>query len=92
MPSSIFQLIISPQIDNIVDTSFYYKYVAKDLFGVINWNLIFEWHELSEEDKARKPNMYAPHATPCMAGGLFAIERAFFEELGYYDPGNLIFL
>ena len=49
-----FQLIISPQIDNIVDTSFYYKYVAKDLFGVVNWNLIFEWHELSDEDKAKK--------------------------------------
>jgi len=81
------KLIISPQIDNIVDTSFYYKYVAKDLFGVINWNLIFEWHELSAEDRAKKPNMYAPHATPCMAGGLFAIERSFFEELGYYDQG-----
>ena len=37
-----------------MDTSFYYKYVAKDLFGVVNWNLIFEWHELSDEDKAKK--------------------------------------
>ena len=62
--------------------------MAKDLFGVVNWNLIFEWHEVSQEDRARKPNMYAPHATPCMAGGLFAIERSFFEELGFYDQGK----
>jgi len=81
------KLIISPQIDNIVDSTFYYKYVAKDIFGVINWNLIFEWHEVSAADKARKPDMYAPHSTPVMAGGLFAVEREFFEQLGYYDEG-----
>ena len=62
--------------------------MPKDLFGLINWNMVFEWHELSGEDAAKKPNLWAPHATPVMAGGLFAIDRKWFETLGLYDEGK----
>ena len=50
--------------------------------------MVFEWHELSGEDAAKKPNIWAPHATPIMAGGLFAIDRKWFETLGLYDEGK----
>ena len=49
--------------------------------------MVFEWHELSMEAQSKKPNAWAPHATPIMAGGLFAIDRRWFETLGLYDEG-----
>ena len=56
----------------------------------MNWRMEFEWHELDRKDIEAKPNKWAPHLCPIMAGGLFAIRKDFFEELGYYDEGNSI--
>ena len=57
----------------------------------MNWRMEFEWHELDRKDIEAKPNKWAPHLCPIMAGGLFAIRKDFFEELGYYDEGNSVF-
>ena len=65
---------------------------SKDLRGLMNWQMTFEWHEVSAADRARKVNPWAPHANPIMSGGLFAIGRQWFETLGFYDPGNLRFV
>ncbi len=48
----------------------------------------FEWYELSEDERAKKPDIWAPHATPVMAGGLFAIRKDYFESIGFYDEGD----
>ena len=82
------KVIATPVIDSINDTSFYYQFIHQDLFGLINWRLDFEWHQLNEEIVRLKPDPFAPHSTPVMAGGLFAIHREWFQKLGWYDEGN----
>ena len=70
---------------------FFFRFIEKDIYGLMNWRMEFEWHELDRKDIEAKPNKWAPHLCPIMAGGLFAIRKDFFEELGYYDEGNSIF-
>eukprot|EP00096_Caligus_rogercresseyi_P014574 TRINITY_DN7081_c0_g1_i1.p1 TRINITY_DN7081_c0_g1~~TRINITY_DN7081_c0_g1_i1.p1 ORF type:complete len:637 (+),score=113.35 TRINITY_DN7081_c0_g1_i1:127-2037(+) len=79
------KLITSPVIDSINDTTFYYTFIHKDLYGLMNWNLDFEWRELSAGESAKKENLWAPHANPIMAGGLFSIRKDWFKSLGFYD-------
>lgn len=81
------KVIISPVIDAINDTTLFYQFIEKDLYGLMNWRLEFEWHELDPADIQKKPDLWAPYDNPIMAGGLFAITKSFFEELGYYDEG-----
>uniref|UniRef100_A0A182NPG9 Ricin B lectin domain-containing protein n=1 Tax=Anopheles dirus TaxID=7168 RepID=A0A182NPG9_9DIPT len=60
--------------------------VAPRLVGAYRWDLNFGWWGRTAMKK-RYPNPYVPFDTPAMAGGLFAISRAFFERLGWYDEG-----
>eukprot|EP00095_Tigriopus_kingsejongensis_P002876 maker-scaffold52_size450388-snap-gene-2.16 protein:Tk02876 transcript:maker-scaffold52_size450388-snap-gene-2.16-mRNA-1 annotation:"polypeptide n-acetylgalactosaminyltransferase 9-like isoform x2" len=81
------QLIVSPVIDAINDTTFWYTFIHRDLKGLMNWRMDFEWHEVSVEERRLKANPWAPHPNPIMSGGLFSINKAWFEKLGYYDTG-----
>ncbi|KAK0165512.1 hypothetical protein PV328_004019, partial [Microctonus aethiopoides] len=47
----------------------------------------FNWHAVPEHEKKRHKNSAEPVWSPTMAGGLFAIDRQFFERLGTYDNG-----
>jgi hypothetical protein len=47
----------------------------------------FDWHYLPETKKAMRSNPTDPLPSPTMAGGLFSIDKKFFEKLGTYDPG-----
>lgn len=35
----------------------------------------------------QRRNQFISHSSPTMAGGLFTINRAYFYEIGAYDPG-----
>lgn len=53
------------------------------------WDWSFLWkriHLPAQEDKKLKSKI-EPFPSPAMAGGLFAINRKYFEEILYYDPG-----
>ncbi|KAF7214320.1 N-acetylgalactosaminyltransferase 7 isoform X2 [Nothobranchius furzeri] len=55
--------------------------------GAWDWSLLWKRVPLSQREKAKRKYTTQPYRSPAMAGGLFAIERDFFFELGLYDPG-----
>ncbi|XP_023190177.1 N-acetylgalactosaminyltransferase 7 isoform X2 [Xiphophorus maculatus] len=55
--------------------------------GAWDWSLLWKRVPLSQKEKATRKYTTEPYRSPAMAGGLFAIERDFFFELGLYDPG-----
>lgn len=81
--------VVCPVIDVIDDTTMEYHY--HDSGGVnvggFDWNLQFNWHAVPEKERKRHNNSAEPVYSPTMAGGLFSIDRKFFERLGTYDSG-----
>ncbi|XP_063974425.1 putative polypeptide N-acetylgalactosaminyltransferase 9 isoform X1 [Diachasmimorpha longicaudata] len=81
--------VVCPVIDVIDDTTLEYNF--RDSGGVnvggFDWNLQFNWHAVPEREKKRHKNSAEPVWSPTMAGGLFSIDRKFFERLGTYDSG-----
>ena len=47
----------------------------------------FNWHGIPDHEKKRRSHTSDPAYSPTMAGGLFSIDKAFFEKLGTYDDG-----
>ncbi|XP_011500042.1 PREDICTED: putative polypeptide N-acetylgalactosaminyltransferase 9 [Ceratosolen solmsi marchali] len=81
--------VVCPVIDVIDDTTLEYHW--RDSGGVnvggFDWNLQFNWHGVPDRERKRHKNSAEPVWSPTMAGGLFAIDRLFFERLGTYDSG-----
>lgn len=81
--------VVCPVIDVIDDQTFQYHY-SKAYFtnvGGFDWGLQFNWHAIPERDRKLRSRAIDPVRSPTMAGGLFSIDRAYFEKLGTYDPG-----
>ncbi|XP_029114777.1 N-acetylgalactosaminyltransferase 7 isoform X2 [Scleropages formosus] len=55
--------------------------------GAWDWSMLWKRVPLNDQEKAKRAHRTEPYRSPAMAGGLFAIERDFFFELGLYDPG-----
>ncbi|XP_068607244.1 N-acetylgalactosaminyltransferase 7 [Brachionichthys hirsutus] len=55
--------------------------------GAWDWSMLWKRVPLGDREKKLRKTRTEPYRSPAMAGGLFAIERDFFFELGLYDPG-----
>eukprot|EP00079_Xenopus_tropicalis_P022330 XP_012814191.1 PREDICTED: N-acetylgalactosaminyltransferase 7 isoform X1 [Xenopus tropicalis] len=55
--------------------------------GAWDWSMLWKRVPLTSREKAHRKAKTEPYRSPAMAGGLFAIERDYFFELGLYDPG-----
>lgn len=53
--------------------------------GGFNWGLHFKWDNLPQGTLVKDADFLGPFKSPTMAGGLFAINRIYFAELGEYD-------
>ncbi|XP_053300767.1 polypeptide N-acetylgalactosaminyltransferase 14 [Pleuronectes platessa] len=64
-----------------------HEIILVDDFSIdgFDWSLHFKWEQLSPEQRARRLDPTQPIKTPIIAGGLFVIDRSWFNHLGKYD-------
>ncbi|XP_076464245.1 polypeptide N-acetylgalactosaminyltransferase-like isoform X2 [Babylonia areolata] len=78
--------VVSPIIDVINMDNFDYLGASADLKGGFDWNLVFKWDYMKAEERNRRASdPISPIRTPMIAGGLFVIDKSWFDELGQYD-------
>jgi len=79
-------VVAVPIIDIVSAETF--KYTPSPIVrGGFNWGLHFKWDPVPPEKLRTKEDLINPIATPTMAGGLFAVDRKFFHDIGAYDAG-----
>ncbi|CAF4853490.1 unnamed protein product [Pieris macdunnoughi] len=76
--------VVCPYIDVIAYDTFEYRAQDEGARGAFDWELVYKRLPLLPKDV---DNMPEPFESLVMAGGLFAMSRSFFWELGGYDPG-----
>jgi len=78
--------VVTPIIDIINSDTF--QYTPSPLVrGGFNWGLHFKWDSLPEQTLSKPEDFVKPIRSPTMAGGLFAIDREYFFDIGEYDAG-----
>lgn len=80
--------VVAPIIDVISDDDFSYVTASDSTWGGFNWHLNFRWYNVPKRESQRRgSDKSVPIRTPTIAGGLFAIDKQFFYDLGSYDEG-----
>ncbi|XP_061616813.1 polypeptide N-acetylgalactosaminyltransferase 15-like isoform X2 [Phyllopteryx taeniolatus] len=82
--------VVSPIVDVIHWQTFEYNVTQWPVWGVFNWNLDFSWEakpQLLDEDSDLA---IEPALSPALGGGVLAIDRHFFHNVGAFDPGILL--
>lgn len=82
--------VVIPTIDGIDDKTLAFHGSPGGLHtsvGGFTWSGHFSWEPYRYAPADRKASDPAP--TPTMAGGLFAVDRKYFWEIGGYDPGMI---
>ncbi|KAL3124157.1 hypothetical protein niasHT_004746 [Heterodera trifolii] len=80
--------VVAPIIDVISDDTFEYVTASDTTWGGFNWHLNFRWYPVPDREMNRRGwDRSTPIQTPTIAGGLFAIDKKFFYEIGSYDQG-----
>uniref|UniRef100_A0A8C2H609 Polypeptide N-acetylgalactosaminyltransferase n=1 Tax=Cyprinus carpio TaxID=7962 RepID=A0A8C2H609_CYPCA len=78
--------IVCPMIDVIDHDNFAYETQAGDAMrGAFDWEMYYK--RIPIPAQLQKPDPSDPFESPVMAGGLFAVDRKWFWELGGYDTG-----
>ena len=78
--------VVTPIIDIVNADTFNYE-PSPLVRGGFNWGLNFKWDAIPRSELQTDQDFSKPFKSPTMAGGLFAMDRMYFHELGEYDPG-----
>ncbi|XP_040921279.1 polypeptide N-acetylgalactosaminyltransferase 11 isoform X2 [Toxotes jaculatrix] len=78
--------VVCPVIDIISADTLTYS-PSPIVRGGFNWGLHFKWDPVPPSELNGPEGATGPIRSPTMAGGLFAINRKYFNELGQYDAG-----
>jgi polypeptide N-acetylgalactosaminyltransferase len=93
--------VVVPLIDVIDAETLEYQISEVDQFelGGFTWDGHFDWIKISERERNRQREQWPgenveilPTQSPTMAGGLFAIDREYFWEIGSYDDQVIMVL
>uniref|UniRef100_A0A3P9BYF3 Polypeptide N-acetylgalactosaminyltransferase n=1 Tax=Maylandia zebra TaxID=106582 RepID=A0A3P9BYF3_9CICH len=77
--------VVSPIIDVISLDNFAYLAASADLRGGFDWSLHFKWEQIPIEQKMARSDPTQAIRTPVIAGGIFVMDRSWFNHLGQYD-------
>uniref|UniRef100_H3CYV1 Polypeptide N-acetylgalactosaminyltransferase n=1 Tax=Tetraodon nigroviridis TaxID=99883 RepID=H3CYV1_TETNG len=78
--------VVSPIIDVISLDNFAYLAASADLRGGFDWSLHFKWEQIPIEQKMARSDPTQPISrTPVIAGGIFVMDKSWFNRLGQYD-------
>ncbi|XP_034021215.1 polypeptide N-acetylgalactosaminyltransferase 11, partial [Thalassophryne amazonica] len=78
--------VVCPVIDIISADTLSYS-PSPIVRGGFNWGLHFKWDPVPPSELSGPEGAIGPIRSPTMAGGLFAMNRNYFNELGQYDAG-----
>lgn len=79
--------VLCPIIDNIDDRTLAYIASGSEGYGIFTWSLFFNWGQIPARIKSKRISNIEPYPSPTMAGGLLAVDRSYFFEIGGYDDG-----
>lgn len=78
-----------PIVDGIDWDNFEYRpvYSAVHHRGIFEWGFLYKESQVPKKELDTRKHNSEPYRSPTHAGGLFAMDRSYFFELGGYDPG-----
>ncbi|CAF0804611.1 unnamed protein product [Adineta ricciae] len=62
-------------------------YGSSNFRGIWEWGFLYKETEVPAQELKKRKHQSEPYWSPTHAGGLLAIDRQWFFELGAYDPG-----
>jgi len=78
-------VVVSPVIDIINKDNMMYTPASSTVKGGFDASLHFKWDSMTAAERRNRASPIAPIPTPAIAGGLFAVEKDWFEHIGKYD-------
>ncbi|XP_006150299.1 inactive polypeptide N-acetylgalactosaminyltransferase-like protein 5 isoform X2 [Tupaia chinensis] len=80
------KVVVCPLLDYIDERTLEYK-PSPVVRGVFDWNLHFKWDTVFSYEMDGPEGPTKPIRSPAMPGGVFAIDKHYFNEIGQYDKG-----